>query len=348
MTACSGVAVLMELAHDLPKLKTRFGVDIVMLDAEEFVFRRDGGALFPRARSILPGSTRRAGLVTATAGACSWTWWVPATCTLYEEANSLWWRDTRPLVDSLWGTAQRLGVREFIRQKKYEMIDDHLALHNTGHIPTCDVIDFDYPPWHTRGDTPDKCSALSLAKVGWVLREWLVTDRQSVNAVESRKARHGRPQGRGQRAGMELWFTIAVGLVLSATAAGLMVSHVRTWRRFEESGDAADPRERGYRRRQFRRRVQTSALLGLLAVALVAGHWVTSPPWRPWAFAVYWGMVLTVVAWVALLALADLVSTRLYFGRVRDRYRLEEMRLKAELERLRRTGTMGRIRIANA
>ncbi len=137
---------------------------------------------------------------------------------------------------------------------------------------------------------------------------------------------------------MELWCTIAVGLALSATAAGLMVSHVRAWRRFEESGDAADPRERGYRRRQFRRRVQTSALLGLLAVALVAGHWTASLPWRPWAFVVYWGMVLTMVAWVALLALADLVSTRLHFGRVRERYRLEELRLKAELKRMKDEG----------
>jgi sterol desaturase/sphingolipid hydroxylase (fatty acid hydroxylase superfamily) len=137
---------------------------------------------------------------------------------------------------------------------------------------------------------------------------------------------------------MELWCTIAVGLALSATATGLMVSHVRTWRRFEESGDAADPRERGYRRRQFRRRVQTSALLGLLALAMVAGHWMTSPPWRPWAFTVYWGIVLIVVAWVALLALADLVSTRLYFGHVRERYRWEETRLKAELERMKEEG----------
>jgi hypothetical protein len=122
---------------------------------------------------------------------------------------------------------------------------------------------------------------------------------------------------------MELWFTIAVGVTLSATSAGLMVAHVRAWQRFEASGGARDPSERSYRRRQFRRRVQTSALLGSLALAIVAGHWATSPPWRPWAFAVYWGAVLTVVAWVALLALADLVSTRLYFGRVSQRYRLD-------------------------
>jgi len=41
---------------------------------------------------------------------------------------------------------------------------------------------------------------------------------------------------------------------------------------------------------------------------------------------------------VALLALADLVSTRLYFGRIEEHYRLEETRLKAELERRKEEG----------
>ena len=59
------------------------------------------------------------------------------------------------------------------RRKGQEIRDDHLPLHNTAKIPTCDIIDFDYPAWHTAGDTADKCSALSLAKVGWVIGEWL-------------------------------------------------------------------------------------------------------------------------------------------------------------------------------
>jgi hypothetical protein len=48
-----------------------------------------------------------------------------------------------------------------------------LWLQRVGGIPTCDIIDFDYPVWHTTRDLPDQCSALSLAKVGWVIREWL-------------------------------------------------------------------------------------------------------------------------------------------------------------------------------
>jgi hypothetical protein len=78
------------------------------------------------------------------------------------------------LVQSIWKTAHRLGVREFVaRPTKQAIRDDHLALRNIGGIPACDIIDFDYPHWHTEQDTAERCSALSLAKVGWVLEEWL-------------------------------------------------------------------------------------------------------------------------------------------------------------------------------
>jgi hypothetical protein len=55
------------------------------------------------------------------------------------------------------------------------ILDDHLRLHEIGKIPTCDVISFlAYEKyWHTEEDTPAHCSALSLAKVGWVMQEWL-------------------------------------------------------------------------------------------------------------------------------------------------------------------------------
>jgi len=34
-----------------------------------------------------------------------------------------------------------------------------------------DIIDFNYPYWHTEFDSPDKCSAESLANVGRILTE---------------------------------------------------------------------------------------------------------------------------------------------------------------------------------
>ena len=54
--------------------------------------------------------------------------------------------------------------------------DDHLPLRNTAKIPTCDIIDFDYPQWHTTLDNPQHCAGSSLAKVGWVVYEWLKSE----------------------------------------------------------------------------------------------------------------------------------------------------------------------------
>ena len=43
-------------------------------------------------------------------------------------------------------------------------------------MPTIDLIDFNYPSWHTLADTPDKCSPESLGLVGQLLQEWLRKD----------------------------------------------------------------------------------------------------------------------------------------------------------------------------
>ncbi|MGQ9762085.1 MAG: M28 family peptidase [Thermogutta sp.] len=169
----SGVALLMELAHHLDKVPEELGIDIVFFDAEEFIFSEwdpyfQGSEFFARdyveTRPQRKWRYRAAVLVDMTGD---------ADLQIYQERNSAWWKDSRWIVDGIWGTAKRLGVSEFVPQKKYEIRDDHLALHNIAGIPAVVLIDFDYPYWHTQEDTPDKCSPLSLAKVGWVLLEWL-------------------------------------------------------------------------------------------------------------------------------------------------------------------------------
>jgi len=92
---------------------------------------------------------------------------------IWQERNSMSWPDTRPVVESIWAVAARLGVKEFVPQPRHEIDDDHVPLRNVGKIPTCDIIDFDYPAWHTTRDTPEQCSAESLGKVGRVVLAWL-------------------------------------------------------------------------------------------------------------------------------------------------------------------------------
>ncbi|MDB5387415.1 MAG: alkaline phosphatase isozyme conversion aminopeptidase, partial [Planctomycetaceae bacterium] len=72
-----------------------------------------------------------------------------------------------------WATAQRLKVAEFKPKIKHEVQDDHLPLNEVAEIPTIDLIDFDYPFWHSRKDIPANCSGESIVKVGHVLLEWM-------------------------------------------------------------------------------------------------------------------------------------------------------------------------------
>ncbi len=166
-----GVALLMELAHDIPKIDCKYGIDFLFLDGEEFMFVPNGrfflgSEYFARNYVDHPPKYRyRWGLLLDMIS--------DKDLQIYEESNSWQWKDTRPLVDAVWSTAAGLGVNEFIPRPKHDVQDDHFMLHNVGKISCIDLIDFDYPPWHTEGDTPDKCSALSLAKVGWVISQWL-------------------------------------------------------------------------------------------------------------------------------------------------------------------------------
>jgi hypothetical protein len=90
---------------------------------------------------------------------------------VFYEVNSL--KYAPDVTRSVWDAAKQAGVREFVARRKHEVRDDHLPLNEIARIPTCDVIDFDYPHWHTRNDLPAACSGQTLAKVGRVMLTWL-------------------------------------------------------------------------------------------------------------------------------------------------------------------------------
>ena len=172
----SGVAVLMELADSVAELKGTVGVDFVLFDAEEYVFeeRRDSyclGSLF-FARQY--ASSRKAGTISY-AYRCGVILDMVGdrNLTIWQEQQSVDWHDTRPVVESIWATAKQLQIEEFVPRPKYLINDDHVPLRMTGGIPTCDIIDFDYPHWHTTQDIPENCSAHSLGLVGRVILSWL-------------------------------------------------------------------------------------------------------------------------------------------------------------------------------
>jgi hypothetical protein len=76
------------------------------------------------------------------------------------------------LARGIFDAAQALKMRNYFTYYSSEVLDDHSPLNDIG-IPTIDLIDFDYPPWHTAGDTLDKLSAQSLQVVGAVTLYYL-------------------------------------------------------------------------------------------------------------------------------------------------------------------------------
>ena len=168
----------MELSNQMSDLPADVGVDIVLFDAEEFVFQqgRDDyflGSTFFAQKYVAspPAVPYQAGILLDMIG--------DRELKIFYEQNSM--RYARDVNKSIWRTANRLGVRAFVPRSRHKIDDDHIPLNQIAKIPTVDLIDFDYPRpgigapkyWHTEQDVPANCSGVSLAAVTWVVHEWL-------------------------------------------------------------------------------------------------------------------------------------------------------------------------------
>lgn len=71
------------------------------------------------------------------------------------------------LAAGIFASAEALKVRSHFTYCDRDITDDHTPMNEIG-IPVIDLIDFEYPPWHTPDDTMDKLSAESLRITGAV------------------------------------------------------------------------------------------------------------------------------------------------------------------------------------
>ena len=136
---------------------------------------------------------------------------------------------------------------------------------------------------------------------------------------------------------MELWSSILVGLLLVFAAGWFVRWHVSAWRALGERASRLDPEEIDFRRRQLRRRTQTSAMLGLVGIGMLVGRLLIVWRAHPTLILLFWLGVVLLVLWLGLLAVADMVATRYYFSRLRHNYLVEQARLQAQLRRMERT-----------
>jgi Zn-dependent M28 family amino/carboxypeptidase len=156
----SGVAVLLELARVLDE-KSSDQVWLVFFDAEdngkvpgwEWIM---GSSVFVNNLEQMP----KAAVIVDMVG--------DADLNIYYEKQS----DTL-LSGQIWEQAAELGYdKQFVPMPKHSILDDHIPFIRMG-IPAVDIIDIDYPYWHTTEDTVDKISPASLGAVGLTLEAWL-------------------------------------------------------------------------------------------------------------------------------------------------------------------------------
>jgi glutaminyl-peptide cyclotransferase len=157
----SGVAVLLELARILPH-EMKQDIWLVFFDAE------DNGNI-PGWDWILGSRAFVQSLQDKPDAAIIVDMIGDADLNIYLERNS-----DSELSAEIWAVAEELGYSQFVPLPKYRILDDHVPFIDAG-IRAVDIIDFDYPYWHTTEDTIDKVSAESLEAVGETLRVWLLT-----------------------------------------------------------------------------------------------------------------------------------------------------------------------------
>jgi len=165
----SGVAVLLEIARQLNSRPIARDVVIVLFDGEDY-------GTYPNMKtnitSMLLGSQYYAdhlperkpnwGILLDMIG--------DADLAISREPNSE--KFAKTVNDRVFAAAKEMGYLRvgeqpgFVDSQSTDSItDDHIALNKAG-VPTIDLIDFNYPFWHTTHDTPKQCSAESLKVVG--------------------------------------------------------------------------------------------------------------------------------------------------------------------------------------
>ncbi|MFN2431208.1 MAG: M28 family peptidase [Gemmatimonadota bacterium] len=167
----SGVAVLLQVADVIARepLPEGYGVDLLFLDGEDY--GHDPRTFATRTEDMYLGAREFArthasyrplfGILLDLVG--------DADPLFLQEGYSV---DYAPeVVQRVWRAAREIGYEEYFEERPMGYVtDDHVFLNQAG-IRTIDLIDFDYPAWHTHADTPEQVSARTLDMVGEVLLE---------------------------------------------------------------------------------------------------------------------------------------------------------------------------------
>jgi glutaminyl-peptide cyclotransferase len=159
----SSTAALIELARVLTARQNEFTLELIFFDGEEAVveWSRNNDNTYGSRHYV--AAAQQAGTLKDLRALI--------LLDMIGDRNLLIRRDavsTRWLVDIVWNAAVRIGHRAVFLDEETSIDDDHVPFLSAG-VPAVDIIDLDYPAWHTADDTLDNVSARSLQIVGDVV-----------------------------------------------------------------------------------------------------------------------------------------------------------------------------------
>ena len=159
----SSAAFLIEMARVLKARRNAMTIELVFLDGEEArLWEWQGTDNTYGSRHYVETARRDGSLATLKA---------MVLVDMIGDRDLVVRRDTNStpwLTDLVWGAAKRLELDNYFVPESTRVEDDHLPFLAAG-VPSVDIIDLDYEPWHTSKDTLDAVSARSLQVVGDVV-----------------------------------------------------------------------------------------------------------------------------------------------------------------------------------
>jgi glutaminyl-peptide cyclotransferase len=159
----SSAAFLIELARTVKTRSNGFTVELLFLDGEEAVNEVWAGTDNTYGSRHYVDAAKRDGSLATLKALVLIDMIGDRDLRIRRDTNSTPW-----LTDVIWDAARRLKLDTYFVSSTTEVEDDHLPFIKAG-VPAVDIIDLEYPQWHTAQDTLDAVSARSLQVVGDVV-----------------------------------------------------------------------------------------------------------------------------------------------------------------------------------
>jgi glutaminyl-peptide cyclotransferase len=158
----SSAAFLIELARALTGRHNPLTIELLFLDGEEAVVEWQGTDHTYGSRHYVEAAKRDGSLRTLRANVLV-DMIGDRDLRIKRDGNSTPW-----LTDLIWDAARRQKMDTAFVADTTRIEDDHLPFLAAG-VPSVDIIDLEYEPWHTAKDTLEAVSARSLQVVGDVI-----------------------------------------------------------------------------------------------------------------------------------------------------------------------------------